>query len=222
MPEIKEIQLLSNNLELAEQFYTKVLDLKILDKSADSISFSAGNSVLTFIETDALNPVYHFAFNIPCNKLDEAVKWISSKTEIIKTPETGSIADFRAWNAKAFYFYDNNGNILEFIARFDLHNQSNIPFSASSILNVSEMAVAAEDVTKLAGALTSEFKIPVFSKQPLLQNFGALGDDNGLIILSKTGRNWYPTDVPAEKYFSGIKILVGGLTKDIRVNESNT
>jgi len=222
MPEIKEIRLLSNSLERAEQFYTGMLGLKILNKSADSISFSAGSSVLTFIETREQNPVYHFAFNIPCNKLEEAVTWLSSKTKIIETPETGIIADFRAWNAKAFYFFDTNGNILECIARFDLDNKSGLPFTGSSILSVSEIAVAADDVAQAAAQLISALNIPVFSKQPLQQNFGALGDNNGLIILSKTGRNWYPTEMPAEKYFSVIAMSVNGVTKEIVVNGNNT
>ena len=29
------------------------------------------------------------------------------------------IADFSSWNAKAFYFHDNNGNILELITHYD-------------------------------------------------------------------------------------------------------
>ena len=216
---IIEIQVFTDNLKQTEKFYTTVLELKILRRKENSISFSAGDSVLTFIKSREEKPVYHFAFNIPNNKLDEAITWLSSKTEIIKTSETEIIADFKAWNAKAVYFFDNNGNILEFIARFDSDTTSEIPFTGSSILSISEIAIATDNIEKLADKLVSEIKIPAFPKQPLLQNFGAFGDDNGLIIISKTGRNWYPTEIPAKSFNSRIKISISGMTKDISVNE---
>jgi hypothetical protein len=35
-----------------------------------------------------------------------------------------------------------------------------------------------------------------------------LGNHNGLLILSKTGRNWYPTQHPAQKNSVSIKFTV--------------
>jgi catechol 2,3-dioxygenase-like lactoylglutathione lyase family enzyme len=215
---ITEIQIFTDNLKQTERFYTTVLELKILSKKENSISFSAGHSVLTFIKSQEEKPVYHFAFNIPNNKLNEAITCLSSKTELIKTSETEIIADFKAWNAKAVYFFDNNGNILEFIARFDSANASEIPFTGSSILSISEIAIATDDVEKLADKLVSEIKMPVFPKQPLFQNFGAFGDDSGLIIISKTDRNWYPTKIPAKSFNSKIKISINGMIRDISVD----
>src|SRR3954453_13270704 len=115
---ILEIEILSDNLVETEMFYAELLGLPTTRKDQNSISFLAGKSILTFIQSNELNPTYHFAFNIPNNKINEAVNWASSKVDLIDSSDSRIVANFESWNAKAFYFYDNNRNILEFIARF--------------------------------------------------------------------------------------------------------
>ena len=69
----------------------------------------------------ALTGTLPLAVNLPGF---EAFAWANKKVELIPITPTSNIADFKNWNAKAFYFYDNNQNIVEFIARFDLDNNS--------------------------------------------------------------------------------------------------
>ena len=64
-----------------------------------------------------------------------------------------TIAQFENWNANAVYFYDNNGNILEFIARHDLQNNQFTPFNSESILNISEIGIVSEAPLELANQL---------------------------------------------------------------------
>ena len=106
---IKEIKLLTNNLAETKFFYHQILGFPIIIEDKNFISFQAGFSLLTFQETKEKNPVYHFAFNIPCNKIEEALHWLELKTEIIKADGETEIVDFKNWNAKAVYFLDNNG-----------------------------------------------------------------------------------------------------------------
>jgi hypothetical protein len=47
-----------------------------------------------------------------------------------------------------------------------------------------------------------------------------LGDDNGLFIIVETKRKWYPTEQQAEKHSTKIKIAIGGLTREILINEN--
>jgi len=51
---------------------------------------------------------------------------------------------------------DSTGNVLEFIARFDLDNKSDKHFDASGILEISEIAFVTDDVKELANRLIKE------------------------------------------------------------------
>lgn len=204
--DILKLELLSNDLGATEKFYRQELHLVTLKKSDTELEIRAGETTLTFKYTPDLNPVYHFAFNIPNNKLDEAFEWLNKRVEIMDVTPGNKIADFVNWNAKSFYFYDNNGNILEFIARYDLDNKSESEFNGSSILNISEIGVATDDVTDRCDSLVGKYNLPVFSKQPRLPNFTALGDHQGLLILSVTNRHWYPTEKLAQKHYTSMLI----------------
>jgi catechol 2,3-dioxygenase-like lactoylglutathione lyase family enzyme len=217
--DILEIQLLTDSLEQTEKFYKEILGLPLMQKEQNSISFLAGSSILTFIKSAHLNPVYHFAFNIPNNKLDEALRWVSTRLELLELEDKSYIAHFDTWNARAFYFYDYNGNILEFIARYDLDNKSNKVFDGSSIQSVSEIGIVTDDVMQLYNDLSVNQKLVPFAKQEVLKNFAALGDDNGLLIISGNGRNWYPTKQKANKYFIKIRTKVEGMEKQFLFNE---
>lgn len=215
--QILEVSLLSDDLKRTETFYSGRLGLTAINKKPSSISFLAGRSILTFQQSNNLRPVYHFAFNIPKNKLNEAITWASLKFNLLRIENNDFIADFKAWNAASFYFFDNNGNILEFIARRDLNNKSDEPFSSDSILSISEIGIVTMNVSELAHKLITDFNIPVFSKQPPHENFAAFGNDRGLLILSAPNRHWYPTDCPAKSYNTKIKLLVNEKNVEIVV-----
>jgi hypothetical protein len=108
------------------------------------------------------------------------------------------VANFESWNAKAIYFYDNNENILEFIARYDLDNATDILFDISSIQSISEIGIVADSPLILANKLVEENNLFFFAKSLKSEQFVTLGDDNGLFIIVETKRNWYPTEQQAE------------------------
>jgi len=58
--DILEIEILTDNLHETEKFYSELLGLQTTNKDQNSISFLAGQSTLTFIESVKLNPKYHF------------------------------------------------------------------------------------------------------------------------------------------------------------------
>ena len=216
---IKEIKLLTNNLAETKFFYHQILGFPIIIDEKNFISFQAGFSLLTFQEGKEKNPVYHFAFNIPCNKIEEALHWLELKTEIIKADGETEIVDFNNWNAKAVYFLDNNGNILELIARSDMKNEDNKEFTSNSFISISEMAIVIDNVVKTATDLIQSLNISYFEKQKPAEEFAALGDDNGLLILSKAGRNWFLTDSPSQKYWQKIIIETEERQEEITFNE---
>ena len=198
---ISEVHLITDDIDATKQFYHQKLQFPIKDEGEDFICFSAGASTLIFNQSaKPENPTYHFAFNIPDNKLEEALEWARTKVEIVDVEGTSKIADFVNWNAKAFYFYDNNGNILEFIARFSLGKTSQSPFSAKTILSISEIGIVTDDVNQTAVDIMQNFGITHFKIPPPYEDFAALGNDEGLFILVTENRLWYLTELAATKH----------------------
>jgi len=92
---------------------------------------------LEFVEkVNATN--YHYAFNIPSNKGEEALAWLKEWVEILDWNRE-DLVDFSDWNATAIYFYDKDKNIVEFIARKNLNINTVSTFNSNQVLEVSEM-----------------------------------------------------------------------------------
>ena len=215
--EIKEIVIQTDDLKGTENFYANVLGFELIKKEQNTIAFLAGNSILSFIKSTNLNPKYHFAFNIPKNKLNEATIWLNSKVNLLLNDENEIITDFGDWNAKAIYFYDNNNNIVEFITRFDLTNETEKKFDALSVLSISEIGIVANDPMKLASQIMDKNHLKYFEKGKQSENFISIGDDNGLVIIVKNDRKWYPTEQKAEQHVARVKIISKGIKHDVVV-----
>ncbi|AQX84703.1 VOC family protein [Elizabethkingia bruuniana] len=207
---ISELILQTHNLVETERFYSEKLQLEIIAKTELSVSFRTGDSVLTFEKNDREGDFkYHFAFNIPANQPEEAIIWAYNRIELIRNPETHLITNFDNWRAQAVYFYDNNGNLVEFIGRTDLNNNSDAEFSSKSILNISEIGIVTDHPLNLAQQITQQTGIDYFVKGPKTEEFVVLGNDNGLLIIVDPNRNWYPTENKAEKHKVKARIITG-------------
>lgn len=194
-----QVTLLCDDLNTIEHFYSDKLQLPLIHKDAESISYKAGRSLLRFKLDKTLKPVYHVAFEIPGNKLEAAmlhfnnIGWIHAED---KSP----VVDFKNWNATSIYFYDDNDNILEFIVRYDNDIKSDQPFDATGILNISEIGLVTEEPMRLAKELEALYGLSYYEKQPPRADFCAVGNADGLFILSGNNRNWFPTEVQAVQY----------------------
>jgi len=203
---LEHIQIQTNNIQDTITFYKDLLGLPIIKSNLNAASIQAGNSVLEFIENLNFKSIYHFAFNIPENKLDEAIEWCKNKVDLIFIEDQKVITNFENWNASAVYFYDNNGNLLEFIARHDLDNAQTEAFSSKSILNISEIGIVNENPLELGNQLIEQHDLAFFSKNDNSEIFAAVGDDEGLLIMVKPNRNWYPTQTPSESNRTKVRI----------------
>lgn len=194
---ILELDLQANDLAAQHQFYADVLGMSATPTQG-ALSVQAGSSKLVFRQaqlTEALK--YHFAFNIPPDHFEEARAWISARVPIMKSRTGEDSFNFANWNAHAFYFLDPAGNILEFIARHDLTDDLASPFSAQSILCISEIGLASDDVKATVRFLQCE-GLPVYDGEGS-DTFTAVGDVHGLFIVIKRGRTWFPdSGTPAE------------------------
>jgi catechol-2,3-dioxygenase len=193
---ITELRLKTADLSGQRAFYADTLHLPLVEESADTLTIGVGHTRLIFERSEAASR-YHLAFNIPENQLEAARLWLKERVSLISL-NGKDVFDFASWQAHSAYFYDAAGNVLECIARHRLPNASDRPFDAANLLNISEIGIATADVRATAGKLTGDLGLPVFDGAGS-DSFTALGDDNGLFIVVKRGRVWYPeSGVPAD------------------------
>jgi catechol-2,3-dioxygenase len=147
-----------------------------------------GGTALTFRRSDR-PACYHFAFNVHPARFERARAALATITPLIHDAEGQEVFDFRSWDARACYFYDPAGNIVEIIARRALADTPTPPDPA--FLSVSEIGLVADDVPALTARITRETGLPVY-RESSGETFAALGDAEGLLILAQRGRIWYP------------------------------
>jgi hypothetical protein len=180
-----------------KKFYTKILELPVKEIDDNCFVIHTHDSELIFTKAvPGINPVYHFAFNIPYNKLDEALHWLQNRVSLLWLDDYKSyIANFTNWHARSIYFLDFAGNIVEFIARFDLNDVVDEPFSSAHIRNVSEIGLVfpANSFDNDIKLLMEQYKLSYFDKQPPLPQFRAIGDDEGLFVIVPENKVWFST-----------------------------
>jgi len=200
---IRKLNFRTDDLEILEQFYASVLELPAQRIAGNEILIKIGSSDLVFTQSIKTGAFYHFAINIPANRIEEAREWLTSRLKLLWMKDYQSeIADFVNWHAKSVYFYDPAGNIVELIARFDLNNKTDEPFSSTQFLSINEVGLVFKqnEFEQRTSGLLNSYWLSYFSKQPPLPQFRAIGDDEGLFVVVPDRRNWYPTEKPAGIY----------------------
>jgi catechol 2,3-dioxygenase-like lactoylglutathione lyase family enzyme len=195
---LKRLELLTVDLEAQRDFYADVLELPV-NLTSSSLEVRAGESELVFKQAwSDFDGAYHFAFNIPENLYEAAKRWITSRIPILKDKTGQEDFESNTWASTSLYFLDAAGNVLEFIARHNLHNGVQDEFGSGQILNISEIGLPSEDVIGLANELCTRLGLSVFKQEPN-ETFTPVGDDNGLLILPVKDRIWMPdSGVPAK------------------------
>ena len=181
-------------------FYRNTLNLKVSEESNGGFSFQTGPTRVRFIEAaKGTQPFYHFAFNIPENQLALAKGWAEQRVKLLEFKEE-DVIHFEFSNAHAIYFYDPAGNIVEFIARHDMDNASSLPFGPNSILEVSEIGLPVPDVARYAANVRDGIGQPVWDKSSINDVLTFIGDEDGMFIVVKEGRDWLMTKDPARPW----------------------
>lgn len=136
---IRELRLLTATpLSRMREFYRDKIGFRVLAESASEISFAGGGTRLTFMKAGPEQikgagnrgngePFYHFAFNIPRDKILAARSWQLERTRLTR-PRPGlldpaypdDVWHFSQWNAHSVFFFDPAFNIVEYIARHNL------------------------------------------------------------------------------------------------------
>ncbi len=193
-------------LKALGSFYGELFGLDA-SLSGDSLAITAGGTVLEFQKPAKPDekPRYHFAFNIPENKLERALEWLRRRTPVVKRRGT-EVFEFASWNARAIYFLDPAGNIGEFIARHDLRNAADGPFTPKDILYASEFGVVVDDVSDAVSKIGTGLAMRPYRSPG--EDFAAVGDEYGLLIVVRNGRSWFATKGLQARPHRAVALLV--------------
>lgn len=194
---IKRLNILTDDLIAQKEYYSNVLELPV-HLEEDDLRVQAGKTEIIFTQSPAhWTGAYHFAFNIPENQFLQAKAWLSKRIPLLKDAQGNDEFKSETWNSISLYFKDAAGNVLEFIARHDQKNATEIPFNSEQILQVSEIGLPSKDVIAFANELCEKLNVSVYRQEPN-ENFTPIGDEDGLFILPSENRIWIPnTGVPA-------------------------
>jgi len=187
---IEKLEIATAEIGKQLHFYRNLLGLEIRNQKKYSFEIAIGFSILKFRQDDNFTP-YHIAIHIPDKQEGIALTWLKSRVSILKN-NLDEIVDFSAWDAKSVYFYDENKNIMEFIARGDLNKPFSEVFSEKSFLGIAEIGLATDDIEGKFNFLHQQCELEIFDG-----NFGkfcAIGDHQGLLItINKKLKDWFPT-----------------------------
>jgi catechol 2,3-dioxygenase-like lactoylglutathione lyase family enzyme len=192
-PLIRSLRL-NTNVPLPEmrKFYETTIGLPVLAHSQTVLTFGAGLSQISFLATPgASRPFYHFAFNIPENKIEAAFAWQRKRTPIIHPNADGprdAVTHFAHWNAHSVFFLDPAGNLVEYIARHELPNAAPGGFSVKDILCVSEIGFILDDIGPTGNAIMQAFSLPEYRSAS--DGFWPIGDELGLLLMIRKGMVW--------------------------------
>ncbi|CAL2105592.1 Glyoxalase [Tenacibaculum sp. 190524A02b] len=188
---IKKLKIHTQNFTAQIDFYTNVLNIPIAYKTETEVCFKIGNTDF-ILEKHYQSYPYHFAITIPANKEKEALTWLKERVSIL-TFEQQEIQDFKNWKAKAMYFYDKDKNIVEFIARKNLNNDSDQPFQSDSLVEISEIGLPVTTIQETYQTLSETVPLAIYDGN--FERFCAIGDENGLFIcIDKNAKDWFPTN----------------------------
>lgn len=190
--DIRELHLLTSDLTRQLHFYVDRLSLPVVAVRPDSLVLQVGTTRLTFKQAPLeAHQIYHFAFNVPPRQFIEAKAWIAQRVPLLSDHTGTDQFFFETWNAHALYFYDPVGNIVELIARNTLADRQHGPFTAQSLLNVSEIGLVTDSVRDTVDMLRTRLGVSIYQGTGS-DEFTPVGDESGLFIVVKQGRIWFP------------------------------
>jgi catechol-2,3-dioxygenase len=197
-PRILALELLTAApLRALKEFYHGALGLRVTAERDDRLTIAGGATPITFahapVRGDAAAPFYHFAFNIPQDKIRAARDWQRKRSDLLPIPPAlrdpsypDDVVNYSHWNAHSVFFFDPAGNVVEYIARHDLRNDAGGDFDERDILYASEIAFVTDDVAALSQELKRAAGVEQYRSSS--DQFAALGDEHGLLLVMKRGR----------------------------------
>ena len=215
---LTEVILSTHQFETLKIFYGSLLGLDIIVDQPSQLSFQVGSTILGFCEAvPKEKPYYHIALAIPTNKFSEAKQWVSERGISLFSKDGQDEFSFESWNATALYFYDPDGNLIEFIAHHTLSNATDEAFGSKHLLRISEIGLPVDNVPEVVSKLSNAFQLPQWGGDG--QQFAPLGDAEGALIVVDKHRPWFP-DGRAPAVFDTKVIIEGNDSMSISIQNA--
>ncbi len=182
-------------------FYEKGLGFEVADTGSDGLSLVVGEAELVFSRAGGA-PFYHFALLVPDGRFDAACRWVTQAVKPLEGRDGNTTFDFSDWDARALYFLDPAGNIIEIICHTGLAGggkHADAPFEAAELAGISEAALITADPAQKAREIEAETGIPVWDGDPGAGIVFA-GERGRTLVISRTGRGLMPTRRPGEEH----------------------
>ncbi len=160
----------------------------------------AGDAILNIGEVEGVCPFHHFAFSIRKGSLERVMELLQERHTLLLAEGGGLVHTFEEWGTRSCYLFDPAGNVVEFIERAEAMDEE-VGSVADAVTGLAEVGVVAHNVLALAKQFIEHCGLHFYAKQPPREDFAAIGDDDGLIVISAMGREWYPhTKKHGEKF----------------------
>jgi predicted dehydrogenase len=145
-------------------------------------------------------PFYHFALLVPGNRFDAAHDWIRTRADLLPGEGGDTEFVFGFWDARAFYFHDPAGNIVELIAHEGVGEDrtATADFSASELLAISEVGLVAPEPAEAATALARGLGLERWFGDA--DDLCFVGRRAHTLVIARRERGWLPTGRPAEPH----------------------
>jgi hypothetical protein len=210
MPELLHVGPLAPSALLPElaAFSGEQLGLPVRQEDG-AVAVEVGETTLE-LRAAAGTPFYHLALLVPGDRFEAALAWAAERVELLPDRETGDpVFDFTNWDARALYFHDPAGSIVELISHRGIAEAGATgPFSPGELVGMSEIGIVC-DPPSLAAALEHELGLEVWDGT--VEGEGRLafvGEQARTLILCRAGRPWLPTGRPAEAW--PVEIVLAG------------
>lgn len=193
---IATLRLQTARPDALSRFYGERFGFDVATSASGAVTVPVGETTIEFGPAPpGVDPTYHVALDVPSNRFDEAVAWLSERTALLSDPETGEETfAFDFMDARAVYCLDPVGNVVELVAREALP-RADRAFDSDSLRHVSEVGLPTPNVPETVERLedvTGATRWPESTDE-----FAVVGADDGMFIVVETGRAWLPTDEPA-------------------------
>ncbi|SFL53312.1 Catechol-2,3-dioxygenase [Paenibacillus sp. 1_12] len=189
---ILKIEVKTKRLAMIKEFYGDLMNFEIKDYSDQCIVLQAGQTTIIFNQDDKSEAFYHIAFSIPSNQFTASQQWLQHKGIDLIKKEGKDQFEFMDWPASACYFYDPDGNLIEFIAHHTTTQENNQTFQQNNILYVSEIGLPVDDVSEVTKIICESFNLSLWRGDG--KQFSAIGDEHGLFIVIDKNRPWFPVN----------------------------
>lgn len=185
-----EVEMTVRDVDAAATFYRQALELPVAQQDG-AVLVRVGWSTLTLIEGLTGAGSHHLAITVPADQFGSAKRWLSGRLPLLHREGVDEFSLPPPWNSESIYFLGPEDVLLELIARHDLPTSGTQQFTPDSLLGVSEVGVAVDDVDVAAAAVHAAVGLDRFGSGG--SGFLPIGDNHGLLILVATGRTWFPT-----------------------------